>query len=252
MDGPWQLGHRSAAAYAQLAGETARAMRHFDERLELVACGSSHRMPNVWHLEETVLSACYDLVDYISLHAYYEEQDGDLGELLGFGRQHGPLHRRGRCHRRPDRCREKAPSRSCCRSTSGMSGAERQFHARPRRRRVGQWRHESSRTPTTSPTPWWSGAVSSRSFARAIASVLPARLSWSSHSANWAEPQGPPGARQPFFLSPHFPVGRGERSVLVGAGEQFRTTSCSPKGGCRWSMRYHQFRPRAASWPYSP
>ena len=41
MDGPWQLGHKTAGEYGRVAAETARAMRMVDPGLELVACGSS-------------------------------------------------------------------------------------------------------------------------------------------------------------------------------------------------------------------
>jgi alpha-L-arabinofuranosidase len=83
MDGPWQVGHKTAAEYGRLAAETARAMRMIDRNLELVACGSSYSaMPTFGAWEATVLEETYDQVDYISLHAYYEEKDGDLGSFL--------------------------------------------------------------------------------------------------------------------------------------------------------------------------
>lgn len=86
MDGPWQLGHKTAAEYGRVAAETARAMRQLDPGLELVACGSSGAwMPTFGDWETTVLEAAYDLVDYISLHAYYEEIDGDLASFLASG-----------------------------------------------------------------------------------------------------------------------------------------------------------------------
>ena len=43
MDGPWQLGHRSADDYGKLASQTAKAMRQLDPSLELVVCGSLER-----------------------------------------------------------------------------------------------------------------------------------------------------------------------------------------------------------------
>ncbi|WP_382308296.1 alpha-N-arabinofuranosidase [Herbiconiux sp. UC225_62] len=83
MDGPWQLGHRSADDYGKLAAQTARAMRMFDPALEVVVCGSSSRhMPTFGEWERVVLSHSYDDVDYISCHAYYEEKNGDLGSFL--------------------------------------------------------------------------------------------------------------------------------------------------------------------------
>jgi alpha-N-arabinofuranosidase len=39
-------------------------------------------MPTFGTWEATVLEEAYDLVDYISLHSYYEETDGDLGSFL--------------------------------------------------------------------------------------------------------------------------------------------------------------------------
>ncbi|MEU6409331.1 alpha-N-arabinofuranosidase [Microbispora sp. NPDC046933] len=83
MDGPWQIGHKTAAEYGRLAAETARAMRMYDPSLELIACGSSSSsMPTFGAWEATVLEHTYDLVDSISCHAYYEEKDGDLGSFL--------------------------------------------------------------------------------------------------------------------------------------------------------------------------
>ncbi|SEG91396.1 alpha-N-arabinofuranosidase [Nonomuraea solani] len=83
MDGSWQTGHKTALEYGRLAAETARAMRMVDPKLELVACGSSSAsMPTFGAWEATVLEETYDLVDYVSCHAYYEEKDGDLGSFL--------------------------------------------------------------------------------------------------------------------------------------------------------------------------
>ncbi|HET9647007.1 MAG TPA: alpha-N-arabinofuranosidase [Microlunatus sp.] len=78
MDGPWQVGHKTAAEYGRLANETGKAMRLIDGDIELVACGSSSSsMPTFGAWETEVLGHCYDAVDYISLHAYYEELDDD-------------------------------------------------------------------------------------------------------------------------------------------------------------------------------
>jgi alpha-N-arabinofuranosidase len=84
MDGPWQIGHKTAEEYARLAEETANAMRRVDPGVELVACGSSNAgMPTFGDWERTVLERTYDLVDHISLHAYYEPHDGDQASFLG-------------------------------------------------------------------------------------------------------------------------------------------------------------------------
>ena len=82
MDGPWQLGHRTAQEYGRLAADVARGMRMLDPSVELVACGSSARtMPTFAAWEDAVLEESYDLVDYVSLHAYYEIGD-DLQSFL--------------------------------------------------------------------------------------------------------------------------------------------------------------------------
>ena len=83
MDGPWQLGHRSADDYGKVASLAAKAMRQLDPSVELVVCGSSSaHMPTFGEWERVVLSHTYDDVDYISCHAYYEEKNGDLGSFL--------------------------------------------------------------------------------------------------------------------------------------------------------------------------
>lgn len=83
LDGPWQTGHKTAREYGRLAAETARAMRQLDPSVELVACGSSNQaMATFAAWEAEVLLQTYDLVDHISLHAYYEETDGDRDSFL--------------------------------------------------------------------------------------------------------------------------------------------------------------------------
>ena len=82
MDGPWQVGHKTADEYGRLAAETAKAMRRIDPDVELVACGSSNsRMPTFADWEATVLGHCHDVVDCISMHVYYENR-GDLQSFL--------------------------------------------------------------------------------------------------------------------------------------------------------------------------
>lgn len=83
LDGPWQIGHKTAHEYGRLAQETAKAMRLVDPTIELVAVGSSNRqMPTFGTWEHTVLTHAYDEVDYISMHAYYQEHDGDAASFL--------------------------------------------------------------------------------------------------------------------------------------------------------------------------
>ena len=86
MDGPWQTGHKTAEEYGRLAAQTAQAMKAVDPSIELVACGSSSRdMPTFGEWESTVLEECWDYVDYISLHAYYQEHERDRRAFLESG-----------------------------------------------------------------------------------------------------------------------------------------------------------------------
>ena len=86
VDGPWQIGHKTATEYARLAAETAKAMRRVDPRVELVACGSSNTgMPTFASWEATVLEECYDAVDYVSLHNYYDPTGQTTADFLASG-----------------------------------------------------------------------------------------------------------------------------------------------------------------------
>ncbi len=86
MDGPWQMGHKTAEEYGRLAAETARAMKRFDPALQLVACGSSNAYIDTFaSWEATVLEHTYEHVDLVSLHAYYEPVDGDVDSFLASG-----------------------------------------------------------------------------------------------------------------------------------------------------------------------
>ncbi len=83
MDGPWQIGCKTAEEYGKLAGEVAKALKLFDPSLELVVCGSSGPgMPTFPQWEATVLEHCYDHVDYISLHTYARKEGDDLRSFL--------------------------------------------------------------------------------------------------------------------------------------------------------------------------
>jgi alpha-N-arabinofuranosidase len=83
MDGPWQIGAKTAGEYGRIARETAKVMRWVDPRIELVACGSSNRgMPTFGAWEETVLEHTYDVVDYLSLHTYYGNRANHTASFL--------------------------------------------------------------------------------------------------------------------------------------------------------------------------
>ncbi len=83
MDGPWQIGHKTAVEYGHLAAETAKAMKTMDDSLEFVVCGSSNvDMPTFPQWEVTTLEESYEYVNYISLHQYYGNREDDTADFL--------------------------------------------------------------------------------------------------------------------------------------------------------------------------
>ncbi len=82
MDGPWQTCQQTAEDYAKKAKETAKILKWVDPSIKVVACGSSAKeMPTFPEWDFTVLDTCYDYIDYISLHRYYEYK-GDIQNFL--------------------------------------------------------------------------------------------------------------------------------------------------------------------------
>lgn len=83
MDGPWQIGHKTAYEYGRLAGEAGRVMKLLDPDIQLVACGSSfHGIETFAEWESTVLEQSYDVVDYLSLHTYYGNRHNNTPNFL--------------------------------------------------------------------------------------------------------------------------------------------------------------------------
>lgn len=83
MDGPWQVGQKTAYEYGRIANETAKALKLFDSNLELVVCGSSsNKMPTFPDWERGVLEECYENVDYISMHIYMDNKANDIETYL--------------------------------------------------------------------------------------------------------------------------------------------------------------------------
>ena len=83
MDGPWQMGHKTAAEYGRVANEAAKMMKWVDPSIELVACGSSsYQMPTFGGWELTMLDECYENIDYVSLHRYYGNPTNDTPGFL--------------------------------------------------------------------------------------------------------------------------------------------------------------------------
>jgi alpha-N-arabinofuranosidase len=83
IDGPWQLGHKSAEEYAKFALEAAKAMRAVDPSIKLIASGSSNYGADWIGWNRTVLQTLRNHVDYIAIHTYINNRDNDLERYLG-------------------------------------------------------------------------------------------------------------------------------------------------------------------------
>ena len=83
MDGPWQISAKTAAEYGRVACETAKVMKWIDPSIEVVACGSSMLdMPTFGTWEYQMLMECYEHIDYVSLHRYYNNHANNTPDFL--------------------------------------------------------------------------------------------------------------------------------------------------------------------------
>jgi alpha-N-arabinofuranosidase len=75
IDGPWQMGQKSAEDYCKFALEAGKLIALIDEDIKLVASGSSlYRPGNEWiDWNEYVLDKMVGKIDYISIHRYASE-----------------------------------------------------------------------------------------------------------------------------------------------------------------------------------
>lgn len=82
VDGPWQMGHKSADDYGKVALETAKLMKWIDKDIKLVAAGSSNFGGDWIHWNRTVLEYLVHHVDYIALHNYVGNPNNDFYEFM--------------------------------------------------------------------------------------------------------------------------------------------------------------------------
>jgi alpha-N-arabinofuranosidase len=88
MDGPWQMGHRSADDYGKFALEAAKLMRFTDPGVKLIAAGSSHFAQSIdwigWN--RSVLEYLKNHVDYLAVHRYVGNPDNNYYDYLASSR----------------------------------------------------------------------------------------------------------------------------------------------------------------------
>lgn len=70
VDGPWQIGHKTAAEYARAYAEFAKAMKLVDPGIKLVAAGSSDWTADVVETPRLLLQQAGELIDYLDIHWY--------------------------------------------------------------------------------------------------------------------------------------------------------------------------------------
>jgi alpha-N-arabinofuranosidase len=84
MDGPWQMGHRSAEDYGKFALEAAKLMKWTDPTIKLIAAGSSNFGTGIdwigWN--RTVLDYLKRHADYLAIHMYVGNRENDYYEFL--------------------------------------------------------------------------------------------------------------------------------------------------------------------------
>ena len=84
MDGPWQMGHRSAEDYGKFALEAAKLMKWTDSSIKLIAAGSSNFGPGAnWvQWNSTVLGYLKNHADYLSMHTYVGNPKNDYYDFV--------------------------------------------------------------------------------------------------------------------------------------------------------------------------
>jgi alpha-L-arabinofuranosidase len=84
MDGPWQMGHRSAEDYGKFALEAAKLMKWTDPGIQLIAAGSSNFGPGSdwtsWN--RTVLEYLRQHADFLALHTYVGNPQNNFADFM--------------------------------------------------------------------------------------------------------------------------------------------------------------------------
>lgn len=78
LDGPWQIGAKSAYEYGRLANEVSKQIKIVDPTIETILVGSSTpRLASYPEWDRIALEQAYDQVDYLALHNYIDKYDAD-------------------------------------------------------------------------------------------------------------------------------------------------------------------------------
>ena len=78
LDGPWQIGAKSAYEYGRLANEVSKQIKIVDPTIETILVGSSTpRLASYPEWDRIALEQAYEQVDYLALHNYIDKFDED-------------------------------------------------------------------------------------------------------------------------------------------------------------------------------
>lgn len=78
LDGPWQIGAKSAYEYGRIANEASKVMKLVDDSIETILVGSSTpRLSSYPEWDRIALEQAYESVDYLALHNYIDKYDED-------------------------------------------------------------------------------------------------------------------------------------------------------------------------------
>ncbi|MEA2707494.1 MAG: alpha-L-arabinofuranosidase [Phycisphaerales bacterium] len=85
MDGPWQIGQLSAAAYGEKAREAGKIMRRMDPSIRTILCGSSGPWLKTFpDWDRTALEHAWEFSDYLSIHNYATNWENDTASFLAY------------------------------------------------------------------------------------------------------------------------------------------------------------------------
>ncbi len=82
VDGPWQVGFKTPAEYARSYLEFAKVMRWADPEIKLIASAVSNWEGLAVERAQLLLEEAPDHVDYLSIHWYVGDREGDLPAYL--------------------------------------------------------------------------------------------------------------------------------------------------------------------------
>jgi len=82
VDGPWQIGHKTAQEYARAFTEFGKVMKWVDPNINLIASAVSLWQGNIVERAQLLLEQAGDLIDYMSLHWYVGNRENDFNAYM--------------------------------------------------------------------------------------------------------------------------------------------------------------------------